>query len=389
MRTDLKSRLKRIRDAGERPAKLKNETPKEDFSVLDKNLWPCWEEAGFKVLKRKLLVELKSRVNETFPETLAVLVPDILRLGRLPTPDELIIFDLETTGLSGGAGTLAFLAAFGRFASPGSNGPARMEITQYLLLDYSGDPDFIERVIAEFNFEESPSSSSPVVVSYNGKSFDSQILKTRCLMNGLSPPVFSHADLLHPARRLWKQMLPDCSQAVIEVSVLGLDRTGDVSGAMAPEIWFSFLRSGDNSELLSVCDHNVSDITGLASLFLAFTEIAGNPLESGYRFDIGALALSWHKALKNNPRFFNDDSQNNYATTGKLLLETAVRNGSPQAAIVLAINAEWKLKDPALALTYTESALASAEISVKFREEIEKRRQRLINKLQFVGELAI
>ena len=359
---NLKARLSRYRD---------NPGAKENPKIgSSSEVWSGWTEAGFKTLKRTIVRELSSPVPHTFSPALAILVPDLLRLQRIPKPEELLFFDLETTGLSGGAGTLAFLAAFGRFAVGSKSSSARLEITQYLLLDYPGENDFVELVLKEF-------SSNPLVVSYNGKSFDAQILNMRCLMNRIPPPILSHADLLHPARRLWKRLLADCSQSSIEVSALGLDRSGDISGAMAPDIWFSFLRSGENSELLSVCEHNVKDITGLAHLFLAFEEIAQKPLESRYGFDEGALALYWRKILKKNPLLLGDVCTKN----GQLLLERAANRGHTQALISVAIDAEWRLKDTVLALKYTKSALANSELPDKLRSELEKRQKRLEEKI--------
>jgi len=375
MSVDLKARLRRYRDIRKLPSST-TEEPRGTLSTTEekKDPWPDWTEAGFKTLKREVFRELKIPelevpVPEAFPAALPIVVPDIRHMGKLPLPGELLFFDLETTGLSGGAGTIAFLAAFGRFAKGG----AGISITQYLLLDYPGESDFTGKAAGEFT-----ASPPPLVVTYNGKSFDSQILKTRCLMNGIKPPEYFHADLLHPARRLWKRRLPGCSQATIEVSVLGLDRAGDVSGAMAPEIWFSFLRSGDNSELLSICDHNVRDITGLASLFLALNVIAAAPIESldRFRFDMEALALLWRNAVRRNPRFFGDEEKK----TGEELLRNAARNGSPLAELILAKNAEWCLRDYGLALEYTNSALASQEISEGLRENLERRRIRLEKK---------
>jgi len=375
MSMDLKARLRRYRDT-RNPAASTTEEPQIIRSITEeKGSWPDWTEAGFKTLKREVFKELKIpelevSVPDSFPAALPIVVPDLLHMGKIPSPralpNDLLFFDLETTGLSGGAGTIAFLAAFGRFAKRG------IQITQYLLLDYPGESDFIERVVEEF------AAPQPLVVTYNGKSFDSQILKNRCLMNGIRPPDYFHADLLHPARRLWKRSLPDCSQATIEVSVLGLDRTGDVPGAMAPEIWFSFLKNGENAELLSICDHNVRDITGLATLFLALNGIAAAPIESldRFRFDREALALLWRKANRRNPQLFADKERK----TGEELLRNAARNGSPLAALILAKDAEWRLKDYELALEYTDLALASQEISEELRSGLENRRLRLEKK---------
>jgi uncharacterized protein YprB with RNaseH-like and TPR domain len=381
MGQNLKDRLRRIRKENIVPLKEKENAEKESANrtgVTDKS-WTGWTEAGFKILKRTFYRDIPLRLPQAFSGALAILVPGF-RPDGTPFPDELLFFDLETTGLSGGAGTIAFLAAFGRFAcSSGSD--ARFEITQYLLLDYPGESEFIEMAVKEFAVI--PGRGFPVVVSYNGKSFDSQILKNRCLMNGIVVPEYRHADLLHPSRRLWKRLLPDCSQSTIEVSVLGLDRAGDISGAMAPEIWFSFLITGNNTGLLSVCEHNAKDIAGLASLFLCIEEIAANPVKSQekYRFDGEALALSWWKTLKKNRKYFTDDeSYQDYGKTGSHLLETAAKNQSLAAAVILAKNAEWHLKDINLALRYTDMALSANEIPPDCRAGLEKRRSRLLKK---------
>jgi uncharacterized protein YprB with RNaseH-like and TPR domain len=424
MAQNLQARLRRIRDAGKNAAGASEkdspdnraapaETPNENSP------WLGWSDAGFKTLKRKLLRALPFPLPSALPGALPILVPDLLRIGKIPGLEELLFFDLETTGLSGGAGTLAFLAAFGRFKAP-----AGIEITQYLLLDYPGENGFIERVTEEFK-----SPSPPFVVSYNGKCFDSQILRNRCLMNGIMTPGYHQVDLLHPARRLWKRVLPDCSQATVETAILGLDRAGDVPGALAPDIWFSFLRSGENRELLLICDHNVRDITGLASMFLAMGEIAAEPFETGresggkYRFDEEALALCWARAARNNPSFYGEEEKR----TGGLLLESAARRGFPlagsalaadffkegrcpearallksiaeggsggyagnnipvsgclKAAVLrsLAVDAEWRLGDIPLAASYASSALAVPGITGALKSGLEKRLSRLRRK---------
>ena len=383
---DLKARLGRIRGSGgdnKKGGVLVG--PSSTTAGLHPSIgWPGWTEAGFMVLKRELYRELPFSLPGVFSKELAIVVPDLIQMGRLPFPQELLFFDLETTGLSGGSGTVAFLAAFGRFDT------SKIRITQYLLLDYPGEADFVENVKNEFTVSRGVKSGGlPLVVSYNGKSFDSQIIKNRWLMNRIKPPDYFHADLLHPARKLWRGQIENCSQATIEVSVLGLDRCGDVSGAMAPDIWFSFLRAGengiyDNSQLLSVCDHNVRDISGLAALFLALGEIAANPIDSRkkFRFNEEALALSWRKVLFNYPEFFGgDEPRRQYAKTGELLIKNAAENGHPRAAVVMAKIAEWRLGDPALALMYTNAALATAAIPESLQKELEKRRVRLAGKI--------
>jgi hypothetical protein len=123
-------------------------------------------------------------------------------------------------------------------------------------------------------------------------------------------------------------------------------------------------------------------VAGLAALFLAMGKIADDPFKSRniFRFDDKALALFWWKAVKKHPLFFEDDEP--CVNTASSLLEAAAEGGSPQAAIVLAKDAEWRLRDIKLALYYTNLALAAAEIPLSFRDEIEKRLSRLEKKAE-------
>lgn len=362
----------------------------------------AWREVGFKVLSRTLTVPLQ--LPALLPETLPALIPDLAKNNNNTDGTDIsrfLFFDLETTGLSGGAGTVAFLAAFGRFVNF-----SELEVTQILLLDYPGEPDFLERTLSIIKQRD---SKEPYLTTYNGKSFDVPILKSRCIVNRFDLPAFKQVDLLHPARRMWKRILPNCSQATIETLVLGLDRSGDTPGSLAPEIWFNFLRNGgadSGKALMGICDHNVKDIFGLASLLRAFTEIAANPLKASARFhcDEENLALSWRHGtfpVTGKPAAAETAATETAAVkTATLLLEAAAahypraclrlgfdcfRQGRyeegralfrritdnnmpwkvPRAITVqalalrsLAIDAERRLGQPDAALSYIETALA-------------------------------
>ncbi|MDR2144094.1 MAG: ribonuclease H-like domain-containing protein [Treponema sp.] len=334
------SRIKAL-SSGERPAFLSGLS-----GVFD-----GWEKAGEGVLRRRLSRPLARPVPAALPEALPVVLPDLAGTGgtdRTLSPGRILFFDLETTGLSGGAGTVAFLAAFGTFGKASGRKNAVSEyavlnIDQFLLLDYSGEPDFLDAVLGLINDPVINDSrfQAPYLTTYNGKTFDSQILKTRCLMNGFLPPKLPQLDLLYPSRRMWKRVLPNCSQATVETMALGLDRTGDIPGSLAPDIWFDFLKS-DGSEaasrrLLDICDHNVKDIEGMAALFTAFCEIAKRPLEASadFRCDTEHLAMIWRrqqrllgKPPRKPPPLFQgtNASDGGIEKTSALLLEAAARD---------------------------------------------------------------
>jgi uncharacterized protein YprB with RNaseH-like and TPR domain len=268
-------------------------------------------------LKREVVTETEFLLPEALPHALAVVIPDLAK-REFPRIEDLLFFDLETTGLSGGAGTLAFLAAFGRIASGGK----MLKITQYLLLDYPGENDFLEAVLKEFG-------ENSVTVSFNGKCFDSQIIKTRCLVNRIMPPLFKHADLLHPARRLWKNIIGECSQGSIETKILGIDRTGDTPGALAPDIWFEFLKTGRIDRLTGICDHNICDISGLSRMLAAMVSVADNPLDCNINYDIERLALFWRKYLRKH-----DGQERELIETGEKLLRITAEKQAPLCVYV-------------------------------------------------------
>lgn len=344
MALNLKDRLARIRDTKIDGSMAKDKvcSDMQVPSTLD-----GWEQAGYLTVKKVFENNFPFELPAAFPAALPILIPDVSYYianneGKAVSPADLLFFDLETTGLSGGAGTLAFLAAFGKLTPLAKNDVSKtsapvacsqnyaLHITQYLLLDYPGECDFLDALLAEF-------SGKQLVVSYNGKSFDSQILKNRCLIKRMQPPEFFHADLLHPARRLWKRLLENCSQGTIEEKVLGLDRSGDVSGALAPEIWFDFLHSGRMEGLLGICDHNRRDIHGLACMFAAMSRIAGNPLAAlkTFAFDVELLALHWRDALRRK-RLPGSEKYNALHDTGRALLQYAADSGAGRAAFVYA-----------------------------------------------------
>lgn len=387
-----------------------------------------WEKAGYKTLKQVFQVRQRLAIPCVFPPALPIVIPDtescFMRGGgsAAVSISDLLFFDLETTGLSGGAGTVPFLAAFGRLirSAPEKNAASladyELQITQYLLLDYPGESDFLDLILGEF-------TGNPLLVSYNGKAFDTQILRTRCLMRGIQPPMPLHADLLYPARRLWKRLLENCSQGTIEKRILGIDRGDDISGALAPDIWFDFLRNGGTESLLDICKHNRRDIHGLASIFALMVLIADDPIAASgkFTFDIENLALRWHYYMRitaaREAENISCKERAALLSGGKVLLNYAADKGGGQAALALgrfllgsgfqnegrqrllsvaegdfnaqykasalrflAINGERCAGDCESALEYVNKAL-NLNLNDARRAEFERRKNRLIRKI--------
>lgn len=196
--------------------------------------------------------------------------------GLDPLPDEelpygsLSFFDLETTGLSGGTGTIAFLAAIGFFEG------GDFLITQVFIDDFPGEPSFLD-------FTVNLLAERPRLVTYNGAAFDLPLLRTRCVMNAVHLPDFTHIDALHISRRFWRRTLGSCSLQALEAGLLGEPREDDVPGFLIPRLWLEYSGSagamgGDSLEAMEkVVGHNLRDVRSLAKLFMRIEGIMAEP----------------------------------------------------------------------------------------------------------------
>jgi uncharacterized protein YprB with RNaseH-like and TPR domain len=175
-----------------------------------------------------------------------------------PARPPFVFFDLETTGLSGGAGTYAFLVGCGSFSDEGA-----FITRQYVMTRYADERAMLDAVAQEL-------SDAGALISFNGKSFDAPVLETRYLFHRLpwKGTDLPHLDALHPSRQFWgaTTMQTGCSLVALERQVLGVHRTGDVPGFEIPARYFQFVRSGDASPLAAVLDHNRQDLLSLAGV---------------------------------------------------------------------------------------------------------------------------
>ena len=86
----------------------------------------------------------------------------------------------------------------------------------------------------------------PVLVTFNGKSFDWPLLETRYRMSRKIsvPSPRAHLDFLHPARNLWRLRLGSVRLSELERHVLGWDRGAHVLSGLIPQIYFDYVRGG-------------------------------------------------------------------------------------------------------------------------------------------------
>jgi uncharacterized protein len=179
----------------------------------------------------------------------------------LQDPEKWLFLDTETTGLAGGTGTYAFLVGLAWWDAGG------LQVEQLFLRDFSEEHSLLHELAARL-------AERPVLVTFNGKTFDWPLLENRFTMTRAInvPHLSAHLDLLHPARALWKLRLGSVRLVELERHVLDAERLGwhrgdDVASALIPQFYFDYLRGGTPGPLAGVVKHNQMDLRGLAALF--------------------------------------------------------------------------------------------------------------------------
>lgn len=196
-------------------------------------------------------------------------------------PEEFAFIDTETTGLAGGSGTYAFMVGAGRYDQDG------FRLAQFFMRDPADEPALLA-ALEEFL------APCQTLVSFNGKSYDLPLLQARYVTNNVPFPWgdTAHLDLLHLARRLWRQRLPSRALGYLEEHVLGQTRTrDDTPGWMIPQLYFDYLRSGDARPLKGVFYHNAMDILSLAVLAEHTAHLLADPLDGRVEHALDLVAI--------------------------------------------------------------------------------------------------
>ncbi len=245
---DVLSRTRTVRSDSERLAQVLGATTKTNQfgEYLSVRCW-CAQPARYSPDVRALKLLM--------PEA-----PDLVA-----DPQQWLFLDTETTGLAGGSGTYAFLVGVAWWEGGG------LEIEQFFMREYSEERSLLfalrERI-----------AEHPVIVTFNGKSFDWPLLETRYRMSRKIsvPSPTAHLDFLHPARNLWRLRLGSVRLSELERHVLGWDRGADLLSGLIPQIYFDYLRGSPPERLVPVLNHNQLDVRGLAALSSRILSLLGD-----------------------------------------------------------------------------------------------------------------
>ncbi|GMU56615.1 MAG: hypothetical protein AMXMBFR33_57610 [Candidatus Xenobia bacterium] len=318
------------------------------------------------------------------------------RLG-LPEldPERVIFLDTETTGLSGGTGTYAFLIGLAWVED------GRLVVEQLLMREYKEEA-------ALLGYLKERLEGCGGLVTYNGKSFDLQLLQTRFIMKRLKVDLESipHLDLLHPCRRIWGSSYADCRLETLESELLGQPRSHDVPGWMIPRIYFNFLRSQNLSSLRRILEHNRRDLLALMGLVGALRgclEQPEQPREGLADFglgrwleELGLQKLGWQLMERALSRSLPPVHRRSAALRVARARRRAGDQGGaanlwaelltehphdPAAGVELAKYLEHHRKDYQAALQLVEGVLSRRDLPASLRRALQERQGRLLKRV--------
>lgn len=312
---------------------------------------------------------------------------------------DLFFFDTETTGLGGGVGNTIFLLGYAFLTE------TEVVVRQHILPQPGNEIPLYQSFLESINYE--------TLVTYNGKAFDWPQIKTQhTLIKNHIPklPEFGHFDLYHASRRLWKDKLDHVKLSAVETEILGIERTNDIPGFLAPMIYFDFVERKDPDILFGILRHNELDVLSLISLYIHISkqilqldgynseslkiarwfEYLGEKENATHTYEEVRQAGNHQERISaSHALAFEKKRQKQYKEAYEIW-ERVSRNGNGkervEASIECAKLLEHQLKDVALAIVYTEKAFREIETiekgkwAFKALENLEKRLQRLKRK---------
>ena len=225
---------------------------REGFSTIthlkDHQIWGRWAQKFLGLLESADTLKLQNWLWHWLPKS----HPMALCLAGLHDQSDFLIFDIETMGLFGRP-----IILIGCAKPQGET----VVVHQYLVRDLSDE----STALAEFCAHVTKRTA---LISYNGKSFDLPYIQERLGYYGQKiVPECTHFDMLHFARREWRDSFQDCRLTTLERELFGYIRTDDVPSALVPEFYDMYLKTGNIGPLVPIIRHNRQDVITLAKIF--------------------------------------------------------------------------------------------------------------------------
>ena len=285
--------------------------------------------------------------------------------------------------ICGGTGTYAFLVGLAWWDAGG------LHVEQLFMRDHNEEHSVLLEIARHLR-------KRPVLVTFNGKSFDWPLLETRYRMTrSIAVPSFLRASRFSascaPALAIQVQIAAACRSRAQRVSTRNRSvgrRQDDIDSSRIPEFYFDYLRGGPLQPVAGVFLHNRMDLRGLGALagrvlrVLAESDVAP-PEDNGGSLELYGLsrllnrrgqrerarATYEHAMVAGLPPAIDHKARHELALIAKrdkdfaraTELWHALSKGSassPEACEQLAIHYERRLGDRREAARLTRSAIA-------------------------------
>jgi uncharacterized protein YprB with RNaseH-like and TPR domain len=314
------------------------------------------------------------------------------------SPKKLLFFDTETTGISGGTGTIPFMLGFGYFEQEA------FKVKIFILEDLNKEDLFLDHVDTFIQGNEFSAT-----VTYNGKGFDFPLMETRYILQRKRFPLLKipHLDFLYPARMLWKHTYPSRKLGYLGDVLLGISRDDDIDGSQIPMLYFDYLRNRSFSLMQQVVEHNALDLVGLAGLLLlglkyledvSFTQDEGEVLGTANLHERSGHFETAEKLYKTLKKFAvreevieKTDKRLSVFLKRKKLYREAVelwemmsKRSDAQAVRELSVHFEHREKNYFKALEVVNQGMDVLDLTDNQRDDFKKRVKRLNKKIKIL-----
>jgi len=322
--------------------------------------------------------------SQPLGDVFSLACPDMFAVDGF-AQDRLVFLDTETTGLSGGSGTVVFLLALGFIE------PAHFRVKQYFMNGFRGEKTMLSLAVEDI-------INVDTVVSYNGKAFDLPLLATRYRLQRLacSFSQLQHIDLLYFTRKAFRKRWPDCRLQTAEQQLLAFYRQDDLPGWLIPEVWQALVQQGVVAQIPALTKHNELDLVSLLALIPALSAVF-NPTSTEFmRANLLGVARHWyrlgklHKAIDTlaaHEALLDITSslelatlyrrQNEWNAAVAIWQRLVVKNNT-DAMMCLAKYYEHVIKDLPMALDLTQQLICQDQLRMA---EHRHRQQRLMRRL--------
>ncbi len=247
---DLYSELRLIKGIGEKRKKaLEARGIKNISDLLQKEIYAEDAQNFLDEIHDKRYLDIYRRIGRNLPRSHPIHISFLDQIGL----ENILFFDIECSGFKKGS---IFLIGTASFIDD------KLKIDQF----FARSEDEEKSILKEF---ESEMRKKLVLVSFNGKRFDENVIKNRRDHHDMEMRFsIPHVDLLPLAKKRWRNICGSHGLSNLESQVLNIQRQNDIPSVLIPHFYRLFLEKDNPGPLIPIIEHNRIDLISIAKLLL-------------------------------------------------------------------------------------------------------------------------